>query len=141
MLELVYCSVAKPGLTQQDISDILNVAQKFNSKNNLTGCLIYYEDEFVQILEGEEKSVKDLYRKIQKDDRHSEVTLISEEEQEERTFSDWNMAYFELDNDHLDRLNREVFVNNLVSLSDMASKPTETVELFWSTAKVILTST
>ena len=141
MFELVYCSVAKPDLTEKDISDILTVSREFNDRNNITGCLIYYEDEFVQILEGEEKIVRELYGRIEKDHRHSEVTLISTEDKKERTFSNWTMFYSAFDDTHMSRMNEETFVNNLVSFSDLVGKPTQTVESFWAIAKLILTGT
>ena len=37
--ELVYCSIAASNITDKDITDILEVARKFNSENNITGLL------------------------------------------------------------------------------------------------------
>lgn len=84
MFELKNCSEAKNGLTSTDISDILKVARDFNKKNNITGCLLYHNNEFIQIMEGEKKIVQVLYSKIVKDSRHFNVNLIAEGEKKKK---------------------------------------------------------
>ena len=53
MYELVYCSLAKPDLGAADIAAILKTSTENNLRKNITGCLLYYKHEFIQILEGE----------------------------------------------------------------------------------------
>jgi hypothetical protein len=36
---------------------MLKTSRKFNSQNNITGCLLFDNNEFMQILEGEEKTM------------------------------------------------------------------------------------
>ncbi len=80
MFELVYCSVAKSNLTSQDIQDILETSKKFNSDNQITGCLLYHDHEFLQVLEGDQQVVQDLFISIKKDLRHFNVILLAEGE-------------------------------------------------------------
>ena len=61
MIELVYYSLASENLSSEDVSAMLKNSRKFNSKNNITGCLLYHNSEFLQILEGEKKVVLDLF--------------------------------------------------------------------------------
>ncbi|MFM2326920.1 MAG: hypothetical protein RIR31_1122 [Bacteroidota bacterium] len=138
MYELVYCSLAKRSLNENDILDILNTAKAFNSKNGITGCLLYYKNEFIQILEGEKKAVKELYKNIQHDSRHSAVTLMIDDELEDRKFNDWSMAYYELNNQHMDELGNSIFVENFMALSNLARQTTLTVKLFWKMAKLLI---
>jgi hypothetical protein len=138
MYELVYCSLAKRSLNKNDIPDILNTAKAFNSKNGITGCLLYYKNEFIQILEGEKNVVRELYKNIQHDNRQSAVTLMIDDELEERKFKDWSMAYFELNNHNMDELGNSVFVENFMALSNLAQQPTLTVKLFWKMAKLLI---
>ena len=138
MYELVYCSLAKRSLNENDILDILNTAKAFNSKNGITGCLLYYKNEFIQILEGEKKVVKELYKNIQHDNRHSAVTLMIDDELEERKFKDWIMTYYELSNQHMDELGNSIFVNNFMVLSNLSRQSTLTVKLFWKMAKLLI---
>ena len=64
MYEIVYCSTASRDLTSEDIADILKTAHEFNAKNNITGCLLYHNHEFLQILEDEKERIQDLYSLI-----------------------------------------------------------------------------
>lgn len=67
MFELVYHSIAKPGLAQVDITKLLKTAREFNSANSITGCLLHHNEEFLQILEGKKETIKDLYLSIKRE--------------------------------------------------------------------------
>ena len=138
MYELIYSSLASRKLSTDDITDILKLARDFNSKNNISGCLLYHNQEFIQILEGDKKIVKDLYANIGNDDRHTNIILIAEGEKEERTFNDWNMAYHKLSDDDVQNMSRELFIDNFIAFSEMAKKPTFAMILFWNLAKQLL---
>ena len=58
IFELIYYSTASPDLSTNDILNILENSRDFNSKNEITGCLLYHNNEFVQLIEGEEEAVK-----------------------------------------------------------------------------------
>ncbi|MEJ6582530.1 MAG: BLUF domain-containing protein [Crocinitomicaceae bacterium] len=135
MFELVYCSTARPNMRPEDIENILKLARGFNFKNNITGCLLYHNDEFLQILEGEKDAVQELYASIKKDERHSAVIRLHEGEKKERLFPQWNMAYHNL---NCSQLMKNDFEKNFSALSDLSKKPTHAVELFWEVAKLIL---
>ena len=131
MFELVYHSMAKPGLSRDDITKILNKARAFNSINNISGCLLYHNNEFLQILEGEKEVVKDLFSSIGKDDMHSNVYLIMEGEKTERAFPDWSMAYHDFTVNSLGKF---------VSLSDFTNKPSLAIDLFYAMSQQMLSS-
>jgi hypothetical protein len=78
--ELTYCSLAKASITAEEILAILESAGRNNKKNKISGCLLYYNHEFLQILEGEEKMVKAVQRKIARDPRHSNVRILAQGE-------------------------------------------------------------
>jgi hypothetical protein len=138
MYELIYISKAKPSLNAVDINNILETSREFNSKNNITGCLLYHNHEFIQILEGEKKVVKDLYADIWADERHYDVTLLSEGNKTGREFKTWSMAYHELSVDERKKMSNKLFTNNFIALSELAEKPTPAIKLFWSMAKQLL---
>jgi Sensors of blue-light using FAD len=138
MYELVYRSVAKPNINADDIAKILDTARNFNSKNEITGCLLFHNNEFIQILEGEKNKLLELYNSIKKDKRHSNVMLLAEAEIQNRIFPNWSMAYYQLgenDNINIDKL---LFVNNFITLSELIAKPTQASRLFWLMAKQLL---
>jgi hypothetical protein len=138
MYELIYRSVAKPNLNADDIAKILETARNFNSKNEITGCLLFHNNEFIQIIEGEKEKLLQLYDSIKNDKRHSSVLLLAEDEIKERIFPNWSMAYYQLkenDNINIDKL---LFVNNLITLSELIAKPSHASRLFWMMAKQLL---
>jgi Sensors of blue-light using FAD len=136
--ELIYCSVANPNLAEKDIFDILEIARDFNSRNDITGCLLFHNKEFIQILEGDKKILQDLIEKIKKDDRHSNVMVLAENEIEKRVFDKWSMAYHKVENDDVINVDRLIFVNNFVTLSELIAKPTHASRVFWYMAKQLL---
>ena len=138
MIELVYVSTAQPGMKDDDIKDILKTARKFNTANQISGCLLFHNNQFVQILEGEEGVVADLYSNIAKDDRHTDLLLLTKGEIEERVFPNWSMAFHELKSDNLNDFSKQNFESNMVAFSDLANKPTEAVHVFWSFVKRIV---
>ena len=133
MYQLSYRSIAVPGLNLDDLDTILQTAIHFNSQHHITGCLIYHNDNFVQIIEGKKDDVLNLYKGIMKDDRHHSINLLWENEINERFFDDWNMAFYRPTDTSVQQ-----FVNNFLMLSDLSDRPTSSLLSFWSTVRKIL---
>ncbi len=138
MYELIYRSVARPDISHTDILNILHTSRSFNSANDITGCLIFYNMEFIQLLEGDEPKIKGLYAKIERDKRHSPVILLMQAEKKEKAFRHWSMAYQQLNTLDLDRLSGQLMVKNFITLAQLSEKPTQAVHLFWNAAKQLL---
>ncbi|MFT5511698.1 MAG: hypothetical protein ACI8SE_000091 [Bacteroidia bacterium] len=130
VFELVYCSMAAPSLTSDDISDSLDTSRTFNKENNITGCLLYCNDEFAQTLEGDEKVVLELYESIKKDKRHSFVLLLGSGQKSTCLFPTWNMAFQNLNNEQ--KLPSKEFIKNFIAFSELADKPTQISEIFFN---------
>ncbi|APG59878.1 BLUF domain-containing protein [Christiangramia salexigens] len=139
MFELVYRSSAIPNLTHTDISNILETAINFNSENSITGCLVYHNHSFLQILEGEENIIQELFVSIRQDVRHTDIELLHEDKIMKRLFKSWNMAYVDLNvlynNNNTDR---ELFKSNFITYATLADKSNEASKLFWENAKSII---
>ncbi|SMF73781.1 Sensors of blue-light using FAD [Pseudobacteriovorax antillogorgiicola] len=90
---LAYYSTPRDGLNDEDIAAILKVARKYNKKNDISGILIYENNLFLQILEGEKDRVKDLFDRIRKDPRHHNIQPYVQSLASDRIFRDWSMAY------------------------------------------------
>ncbi len=97
LYELIYRSDAKANISEGDIHDILEVAREFNAKNNITGCLLFNNNQFLQLLEGEFDTLMALYERIKKDPRHEKFVLLHMREAEYRVYPDWTMAYQSVD--------------------------------------------
>lgn len=133
MYQLNYHSISRPGLDLGDLDDILEEAIAVNSARSISGCLIYHNDRFVQILEGRKKDVLQVYEKIRADQRHHTVTLLWDNQVESRFFEEWNMAFYRPGNEDVKQ-----FVNNLVLLSEFSEISTGSLLSFWASVRKIL---
>ena len=95
LVELLYCSVSVvPLVTNVDLDHILASARQRNLSLGVTGMLLYYRGEFVQILEGEKESVKNVYAKfIGPDSRHTALNKVCENTISHRSFNKWSMGF------------------------------------------------
>ena len=138
LFQLTYKSEVEPDLDILDIQNILNTARTFNASENITGCLIYTTANFIQILEGERGVVRDLFERIQKDDRHFNVQLIDEGAAEHRSFPNWAMAYLK-PADILSGPRSEEVVRDLRKINIDSPKPGLELETFWQNVGILLT--
>lgn len=90
---LVYVSTARPGLTDQDLEELLVQARDRNRSLGITGMLIFGAGNFIQALEGDEAAVKAVFASILCDPRHTGVITMVEFTDTARDFPDWSMAY------------------------------------------------
>ena len=90
---LIYTSVESVPFQREDLEDLLAKCRSTNEINGITGMLLYYDGCFIQVLEGEEKSVDETYRRIEADPRHRCVSTIITLNNPERFFSEWNMGF------------------------------------------------
>ena len=97
MYELLYTSVAHKKLTEDDLLDIMTSAKKNNSAIGVTGMLVYYDCEIMQILEGDKLVVESLFKRISQDERHTLVKAFYSGDIKERAFSNWCMESVILD--------------------------------------------
>lgn len=100
MYQIIYARTVNPKFFGKDeIKKILNKARVFNSSQAISGILLFRSEIFIQLLEGDKEKVKALYEKIKQDPRHSNVTDIAVIEGGTRIFTDWDMAYKEVNDD------------------------------------------
>lgn len=75
-----------------NMREILSVSQRNNSRDGITGFLIFDKTWFVQILEGERATVTETYARIARDTRHSAATIINVRDVPGRLFPNWTMG-------------------------------------------------
>jgi len=81
---------------EDSIGNILDAALRHNPRNNITGMMLYSEGDVLQVLEGPQKSVFDLFKKIKLDERHKDVFTVLNEPLAARHFPQWTMGYKKL---------------------------------------------
>lgn len=74
------------------LGEIFSNARSNNKGKRITGALLVSGDWFAQVIEGEEKSIKELYDRIEADPRHDQITLLEMKPAADRVFSRWAMA-------------------------------------------------
>ena len=96
MFFLTYASTATQDLSKDDLNELLAQCRKNNAELGITGMLLYKDGNFMQVLEGEESTVRSLYAKISGDPRHKGEILLQQGTQEERQFPAWSMGFRDL---------------------------------------------
>lgn len=98
LYQLIYTSKRKEICDDREIQNILDSCKRNNSTKDITGILLHSENNFIQYLEGEADTIKELYDLIKKDDRHERAIMISFGPITERVFPSWEMGYKDVSN-------------------------------------------
>lgn len=96
MFYLVYVSSATQLFSKQGLINLLTQARRKNENLGITGMLLYREGAFMQVLEGEETVVRELYSTINQDRRHHGLITLDEGRLTERVFGEWSMGFRDL---------------------------------------------
>ncbi len=97
LVRLLYASRAASPLTAPVVDAILAQSRDHNPKLGITGMLCYSDDLFLQVLEGGRDEVCELFNTIVRDDRHTNVRILSFEEIPERRFGAWTMGHVNIE--------------------------------------------
>lgn len=98
MLQLIYASNADFSFSEKDLEELLIQARNQNDSKKITGLLIYHNENFMQVIEGPDNEIENLYSKIENDPCHHNVTLIHKEQIEKNEFSNWSMGFVDTRN-------------------------------------------
>lgn len=93
MYYLVYSSHAKVPFAEKNLEQLLFQCQQKNSEKGITGLLLYTDQKFVQVIEGEKNVIQNTYEKICNDPRHDNVDILIEGEIKKRNYPQWLMGY------------------------------------------------
>lgn len=93
MLQIIYASAATAPMSDEDLGALLAQSRDKNAHHDITGMLVYDNGSFLQVIEGPEDEITPLFARIQQDERHDRVRMLSTKAVTEREFGDWAMAY------------------------------------------------
>jgi hypothetical protein len=92
--QLIYHSHFVPG--QQGalsvVRHIIETSEINNSRDRITGFLIFDKSTFLQILEGDADRIDATFQRISADKRHRDLNVISRRSLDQRAFQDWAMG-------------------------------------------------
>ena len=92
-----YLSQSKLDWTDEAIDELLERSKRNNATRKITGAMIYANGYFMQLIEGPQIAVDELYSAIEADPRHEVLSLLHKQEIKDRHFSDWAMEYRDSD--------------------------------------------
>ena len=93
MRQLLYVSNTAHNISVGDLDDILTESRRNNAMLGITGLLLFIDGGFLQILEGEERAVRELYTRVATDPRHANTHLMLDREVPVRAFPEWSMGF------------------------------------------------
>jgi Sensors of blue-light using FAD len=96
VFSLVYSSTTDHDWTQEELVALLTWSRDWNTEHGVTGLLLYRDCVFMQMLEGDEDTVRSLFGRITVDRRHQDVDLMWVDQIDQRRFTSWSMAFREL---------------------------------------------
>ncbi|MFK7804036.1 MAG: BLUF domain-containing protein [Anaerolineae bacterium] len=95
--KLIYVSAAHHSMSEDELFTLLEKSKANNKAKNITGILLYHQENFFQLLEGNKDDVMELYQIIERDKRHTQVLPLIHEVADKRDFPDWSMGFRRLD--------------------------------------------
>jgi hypothetical protein len=93
LYHIAYVSSSVLAMDGSLLSEILDVSVRNNERDGITGVLMYNENQFFQLLEGEKSLVNRCFARIERDHRHKGVSTVWDYIAERRVFPIWAMGY------------------------------------------------
>ncbi|WP_428483616.1 BLUF domain-containing protein [Rhodopila sp.] len=94
---LVYYSRNRASSSPEDlaaaIQRILAASRRNNARVGVTGALMFNAGCFAQVLEGPQAAVAHTFERIQQDEQHGEVSVLSFAPAAGRAFERWSMGF------------------------------------------------
>ena len=97
MFHIAYVSSAVKEFTKPQLRVLLERSREKNQRLEITGLLLYRDGNFMQVMEGADQTVRELYQAVRQDPRHKDIFTLFEENLREREFPNWSMAFKDLD--------------------------------------------
>lgn len=114
LYSICYVSQKSDDCTNEVVQKIIKTSSLNNSKKEISGILIEYNNSFIQYLEGEPITIHELFELIKNDSRHQNVQLLKFTDIDKRLFNTWNMVYKNLNDNTLSNKNIPIgFSKNL----------------------------
>lgn len=130
MFHLLYVSAASEPFGKAQLLELLEKSRANNARLGVTGMLLYKDGDFMQLLEGEEATVRALFDRISRDPRHQHSFIVLEEEVGERLFGEWAMGFRSLDDDDVRAIpGFSEFMNRHGELAGLRGRPETCLDL------------
>jgi hypothetical protein len=91
--QIVYISRFRQRPTEQELTALLKQVRAKNEALGITGILLYADGRVVQVLEGKEQAVREMYATVCHDLRHHQIVTLVDTAVPGRQFADWTMGF------------------------------------------------
>lgn len=121
MMTLMYFSripsSSRSGLIPEEFSNIIYGCRRANRTHGITGMISFRKGCYIQIIEGEEASVQQLYANICKDPRHQNPQVLVQRSVRSRSFPEFSLRRIINSDDYAlnEYLNTHCFGSTLIS--------------------------
>lgn len=113
-------------------------AKAFNRINNISGCLLFHNNRFLQLFEGETAKVNALNDRIQNDPRHRDITTHYNSSISNRLWDEWAMAFYEMSGSSTSLEIKREMLNNQMETAETVSGNKKAFQIFKEMADSIL---
>jgi len=94
--QIVYVSRETIEFNEPRLIGLLNNVRRLNEAKQITGMLVYDKGHFLQVIEGDLKTLDRVFGYIAVDKRHTEVTKLVRQPVSQRFFPNWSMGFSNL---------------------------------------------
>ena len=91
MYRIIYKSRSVAPLDWDLVLSITDASEETNTRCGVTGVLLASRTHYLQVLEGNFEDVNAVFRRIARDDRHTELSIVSFSVVDARLFAGWGM--------------------------------------------------
>ncbi|MBO9465313.1 BLUF domain-containing protein [Tropicibacter sp. R15_0] len=92
LYRLIYASTATD-IDRDLLTNIIETSNRLNSKNYITGMMIFDNGYFLQLLEGERAFLTKRFLEISKDTHHNDIEILTCGPIHARLFTGWGARY------------------------------------------------
>ena len=135
MFSLTYVSSAVVPFTPRELRELLEHCNQKNRPRGVTGMLLYKDGSFMQVLEGEEATVRQIHETIARDSRHRGLITLLQGATIGRQFPEWSMGFRDLGADIDNPQGYSEFLNVPLSGNEFRSDPSKAQKLLLSFKK------
>ncbi|TGE08463.1 BLUF domain-containing protein [Hymenobacter fodinae] len=91
--QIIYISRYHHTPTEDQLTELLRRARAHNHELRITGILLYASGRVLQVLEGPEQAVREVFAAISHDQRHHQIMTLADIKVASRQFPDWSMGF------------------------------------------------
>ena len=129
MFSLTYVSSAIEPFSTRELRELLEISNLNNRLREVTGMLLYKDGNFMQVLEGEKRTVLAVHAMIARDARHRGLTTLVQAETPGRQFPAWSMGFRDLGADIDNPPGYTEFLNVPLTGAEIRADPTKAQKL------------